>query len=436
MSPKLQFAFYWGASCGGCEVAVLDINERILDVAALADIVLWPLVVDGKYKDIEGMPDKNIDVSFINGGIRNSETERIVKLLRDKSKYVVSFGACAGQGGVPGLANQYGSGPIKKYVYTKTASTVNPNATLPQERTLMKEGEVELPDFYDRVFPLDEIINVDYYLPGCPPTSESVFKAVTAIAEGKLPPAGSVLGSDKTLCDECKRERNNERCIKKFYRPHEIIPDPALCLLEQGIICCGPATRAGCKATCIDANMPCRGCFGPPPNVADQGAKMLSAVSSLIDSNDEAEIDSIISALKDPMGIFYQFGLAKSILKGSLKAIYSGGEKRKSQRLKGFFSLTYRVLDSPKGGGSEAKNIGMGGMLLTTSSELAPGTKLALDIQIPHDPHPLMLIGLVIESAEVVKDSVYDTRIEFLSVDDKHKDMISVAVDRQGRMVK
>jgi len=321
MSDKLKFAFYWGASCGGCDMAVLDINEKILDVAALADIILWPIALDTKYKDLEALTDKAIDVCFFNGGIRNSEAGHIAKLLRIKSKVMVAFGACACSGGIPGLANQFSRKEILKRVYETTPSTDNPNKVTPQIKTKVAEGELELPEFFERVFPLDEIIPVEYYLPGCPPTCEWVLAAVEAIAKNQLPPAGSVIGLEKTVCDECPLERKNERSIKKFYRPHEIIPEPKKCLLEQGIVCCGPATRGGCKARCLKVNMPCRGCYGAPPGVVDQGAKMLSAVSALIASDDEKEIDKIIDDFKDPLGIFYQFALAKSLLKGTRKQV-------------------------------------------------------------------------------------------------------------------
>lgn len=319
---KLNFAFYWGASCGGCEIAVLDINEKILEVGALANIVLWPVATDGKYSYIEAMADKSIDVTFFNGGIRNTEAEHIAKLLRQKSKVVVSFGACACLGGVPGLANQFDKESILKRAYETSESTAgsNPEKTRPQLKTNAKEGELTLPELFENVYPLDEIIDVDYYLPGCPPTVEWIAAAVDAIATNQLPPKGTVIGLDKTVCDQCPRVRKNERSIKKFYRPHEIFPEPEKCLLEQGIICCGPATRGGCKARCIDANMPCRGCYGPPPGVQDQGAKMLGACASLVDSNDEAEIEKIISDIKDPLGIFYQFSLPKSLLKRSRRA--------------------------------------------------------------------------------------------------------------------
>ena len=72
MNGKMKIAFYWAASCGGCEIAVLDIKEKILDVVKIADIVFWPVAMDVKYKDVENMPDNGIDITFFNGSIRNS----------------------------------------------------------------------------------------------------------------------------------------------------------------------------------------------------------------------------------------------------------------------------------------------------------------------------------------------------------------------------
>jgi F420-non-reducing hydrogenase small subunit len=434
MTDKLKVAFYWGASCGGCEIAVLDTNEKILEIAAVADILLWPIAVDGKYKDIEALPDKAVDVCFFNGGVRNSETERIARMLREKSKVMIAFGACASMGGVPGLANLTGREPILNRVYETTVSTINPGQDRPKIKHKTAEGEVELPDLYERVFPLDEIVTVDYYLPGCPPTAEWVVTAIDAIVKKQFPPPGSIIAPEKTLCDECKRERTNERKIKKFYRPHEIIPDPKKCLLEQGIICCGPATRAGCKAACIEANMPCRGCYGAAPGVIDQGIKMLNAVASLIDSENEEEIEKIIADIRDPMGTFYQFGLAKSMLKGNIKAVYTGPEKRKHPRTRGNFFVTYRVLEEASAETvSESKSLSMGGMMLTTNRFFPSNTQLALEMSLPADPNPLMLVGRVIESSEVVKDMVYDTHIEFIAIDDAHREAIGGTVNQIGR---
>jgi F420-non-reducing hydrogenase small subunit len=311
--PKL--ALYWAASCGGCEIAVLDIEVKILDVANAFDLVFWPCAMDFKYADVEAMPDKSIDVCLFNGGIRNSENAHIAKLLRQKSKVLVAFGSCAQEGGIPGLANLTTKEEIFKTVFQETPSTTNSNGALPQPRTKVPEGEIEIPIFHDQLQTLDQVVPVDYYIPGCPPQSTLVWAVIELIIQGKpLPPPGSVVGAgDKTCCDECPRTRK-EKKIKKFYRPHEIIPDPNQCLLDQGIICMGPATRSGCGALCIIANVPCRGCYGCPPNVTDQGAKMLSALSSVIDTQDPAEMEQIIETIADPVGTFYRFSLAHSTL--------------------------------------------------------------------------------------------------------------------------
>jgi len=304
---KLKFIFYWAASCGGCEIAVLDINEKILDVANLADILFWPVALDFKYKDVEALPDRFADVCFFNGAIRNSEQEHVAKLLREKSKVMVAFGSCACFGGVPGLGNVSNREEIFDYVYQTSPSTINPEGTLPKTTTTVAEGELTIPEFYDDVYPLQEIVPVEYFLPGCPPPAKLVLQAVEAIAAGKLPPPGATIASDKALCHECRREKSAQKAIRKFYRPYEIIPDPEKCLLEQGLVCLGPATRGGCGALCVEANVGCRGCFGPTPETTDQGVKFLSAVASIIDATNPGEIEKIISGIRDPLGTFYQF---------------------------------------------------------------------------------------------------------------------------------
>ncbi len=310
--PKL--ALYWAASCGGCDVAVLDTNEKILDIANLVDIVFWPIAMDFKYHHVRAMEDKSIDLCLFNGAIRSTEQEEIARLLRDKSKVMVAFGACACFGGIPALANFTNREGIFQTVYHEAPSNSNENSTVPLTRTEVPEGELELPELFDTVQTLEQVVPVEYFVPGCPPPVDLILKLVDLYAKGELPPVGSVIASDKTLCDECKRKKE-EKKITKFYRPHEIIPDPEKCLLEQGIICCGPATRGGCGLRCIEANMPCRGCFGPPPGVADQGAKLVSAIASIYQGDGEEDIKRMVDEMVDPAGTFYRFTLADSMLR-------------------------------------------------------------------------------------------------------------------------
>jgi len=311
---KLKLALYWAGACGGCDVAVLDINEKILDVANLADIVFWPIALDFKYHHVEAMKDKAIDVCLFNGAIRSSEQEHLAKLLRAKSKVLVSFGSCACFGGIPALANLTTRAEIMERVYVEAPSNDNPGKTLPQTKTQVAEGELTLPELFESVLTLAQVVPVEYFVPGCPPTVDLILKVVNALATNSLPPVGAVIASNKTLCDECERKKE-EKKITKIYRTHEIIPKPDKCLLEQGLLCMGPATRGGCGTLCVKVNIPCRGCFGPPAGVLDQGAKLVSAVASIYQTNGDEDIARMVNEVADPAGTFYRFGLSDSMLK-------------------------------------------------------------------------------------------------------------------------
>jgi F420-non-reducing hydrogenase small subunit len=315
---RMKFAFYWAASCGGCEIAVLDINEKILDVIGQADIVFWPVAMDIKYKDVEAMQDKSIDVVFFNGSIRNSENEAMAKLLRKKAKTLVAFGSCAQEGCIPGLANLHDREEVFRKVYVECPSVKNPERQTPHTSTKVKEGEIHIPELYDTVKTLDQTVDVDYYLPGCPPPVDLIAKAVEAIATNNLPPKGSVLAPSKSVCDECPRKRE-KKIISKIYRVYEKVPEPEKCLLEQGIICIGPATRSGCGAQCLKVDMPCTGCGGPCPGEIEQGAAMMSALASILGIEEEKKEDydpqKLIEQIKDPVGTFYKYSLPASILR-------------------------------------------------------------------------------------------------------------------------
>ena len=129
---KPKVAFYWCAACGGCEEAVVDLAEDILGVVQAVDIVLWPVAMDFKKKDVEAMPDKSIVATFLNGAIRTSEQEEMAHLLRRKSQLLIAYGACAHLGGIPSLANQFPREQILRYVYEETPTVVNDAKTRPQ----------------------------------------------------------------------------------------------------------------------------------------------------------------------------------------------------------------------------------------------------------------------------------------------------------------
>ena len=341
---KIKLAIYWAAACGGCDVSLLDTHERILTIGDMADIVMWPIASDGKEKDIEAMNDGDITVSIISGAVRNSENEHMVKLLRKKSKIVVCYGTCACFGGSPALANLVpgGADEILDYVYAKTTSSASFQAeyhadkpVIPQTSYQAPEGELTIPTLYNTVKTLDQVIDVDYYVPGCPPLPETISQMLKAVMDFAyndvpLPPKGTMIGvTTKTLCEECPRKKENAR-ITKICEPHEVDVKDGVCLMDQGILCLGPATVGGCGARCTKAGQPCRGCYGPTDSVQEQGASMFTAVASLFPVLDEDptcgedEIIKIMSEIKDPLGYFYAFTLGKSLIKKAVKE--TGGQ--------------------------------------------------------------------------------------------------------------
>jgi F420-non-reducing hydrogenase small subunit len=341
-NSKPKLAMFWASSCGGCEISILNIHENILIVDEVFDIAFFPCIADFKTKDVKGYPDGYIDVCLFNGAIRNSENEEMAHLLRQKSKILVAYGSCAYEGCIPALSNLTTKNSTLNTVFLDNPTIDNPEGILPQPRYEVLEGELELPEFYHTVKSLDQVVDVDYYLPGCPPEPPQIWAVlevvVAALLEGApLPPKGAIVGArDVALCEECPLEKH-EKTINRFYRPYEIIPEPGLCLLEQGLVCVGPATRAGCGALCPQVGMSCRGCYGPLDDVEDQGAKMLSAIASVIGVGDpsmeedelEREIQAVVDTIPDPAGTFYRFSMAHSLLR---RANLNGGNGKGEAR--------------------------------------------------------------------------------------------------------
>jgi len=269
----------WLAICGGCEVSILDIGEPLLDLLPQLEFVHIPVLMDHKYYGQTGekttLEIPEADVGIISGGIRTEENKQIAEEMRKKCKTIIALGSCACFGGVPALANMYPVSEVYDMVYRKTKSTEpadNPT--------------VDIPPLTDRVYTVNEVIKVDVSLPGCPPVPEWIAETLTSLLEGKtfsLP--------ERSVCDECPmvREKKAITTIKRPLQNAEFTVgqyDTVRCLMEQGILCLGPATKAGCGGSektprCIKAYMPCRACFGPIRAGANPMVDMMGALSSI-----------------------------------------------------------------------------------------------------------------------------------------------------------
>ena len=277
----VKVASEWLNSCSGCEVSIIDMGERLLDVLAVAEFVHLPALMDHKYfgqlgdgKHIE-IPES--DVGIISGGIRNVEHLEVAEAMRKSCKIIIALGTCATHGGIPALSNSYANNDIMERYYT--TETTDAFEAYPSEG---------IPELLDTCYALDEKIPVDIYLPGCPPHSDHIFAALVALVEGRTPELPG-----KSVCDTCPTRREGKGELQQMQRflkaPVYGAPDEPLdqmrCLLEQGLLCMGPVTRAGCggdgvKPRCVSARVPCRGCYGPVRPDGNQRLDMLNALAS------------------------------------------------------------------------------------------------------------------------------------------------------------
>lgn len=317
---RLAVAVYSAAGCGGCDIALLEIHELILDLADAADIVFWPTAVDFKYADVEALADGSIDVCLFNGAIRTEENAEVAQLLRRKSKVLVAFGACAAFGGIPGLANFSTNDDLLGRVFA-TEST--DGGDVRPETGHHDPDRTAVPALMPRVSHLASVVPVDAVVPGCAPERARVVEICQALLGGTLVP-GLLGAGQKCVCDECSRPKRGTR-VERFVRPHLATPEPDWCLLEQGIVCMGPATRSGCDGACPSVAMPCRGCYGLAGDSVDAGAAMVSLLGSVLGTEDEAEIVAAMAEVADPAGTFYCFSLPTSVLGG---AVAKGGGAR------------------------------------------------------------------------------------------------------------
>ncbi|MHA1785323.1 MAG: hypothetical protein ACTSVE_08995 [Candidatus Helarchaeota archaeon] len=434
---KISIVFTQLGSCWGCHQSLLDLHEELFDILPLLDIKFWPAVVDAKESDLAALPDKSVEIGFVEGHIRTDHDVHMLKLTRQKCKTLVCWGACSCYGGIPGLANEF---PIEENIKRKyvTADTIVTSNQLTEN----------LPQFVDKVIPNKDIVQVDGFLYGCPPKRENIkaaiygavnalygpywldtnvcsvcemkgsecllnkgvpcFGSVTgappglkwtkdrgpclgdygmtnnisideanklksivvgltevtpeiakiviefvtlyyrlpqlasfylpidplqAVAQGKLgeyPLERLAGGGDglalnvpelvrelsvealkklslgnidpglQNVCAHC--DRNKDIKIQGYKRDYEGKADPNICFLNQGYMCMGFLTAAGCAATCPSNNMPCAGCYGPSPDIADDPEAFVKRITDL---------GGNIDIINDPVSLFYRFSYAR-----------------------------------------------------------------------------------------------------------------------------
>jgi len=243
------------ASCWGCHQSILNMHLELLDILPLLDIVYWQAVVDTKNPELEALEDGAIDVGFVEGHIRTEHDVHQLKIMRDKSKILISLGNCSTHGGLPALANLYSIEDNTKRKFI-TADTVVDNDIIPSEN---------LPEFESKIIPNKDIVKFDAMIYGCPPTSENLKAAVLAL----VPVLLDTKYLDSNVCDVCEMRGDN-------------------CLLKKGVPCFGCITGAPPGLVWTAEKGPVMGEYGPTNNVADpESSDLLQLAAGITDVTDE-----------------------------------------------------------------------------------------------------------------------------------------------------
>jgi len=167
MAEKASIATVSLAGCFGCHMSFLDIDERILDLVELVEFHRSPI------NDIKTV--SQTDIGLIEGGVANEENVEVLREFREHCKILVAVGACAITGGIPAIRNQFDVKTCLEESYLDGIGVVNPHIP----------DDPEIPLLLNKVHPIHEVVKVDYFLPGCPPSADTIWTFLTELLENK-----------------------------------------------------------------------------------------------------------------------------------------------------------------------------------------------------------------------------------------------------------
>lgn len=172
---KIRLATVWLDGCSGCHMSLLDTDERLIEVAKHVDVVWGPLV------DHKEFPE-NVDVTLVEGAISSVEDLHRIKMVRERTGTLVSLGDCATTGNVPAMRNRFGAGAVLRRAYLENETL---DAQIPREI---------VPELLPAVRPVHEVVPVDVFVPGCPPSADLIFSVLSDLLEGKRPTRAAIFG--------------------------------------------------------------------------------------------------------------------------------------------------------------------------------------------------------------------------------------------------
>ena len=178
---RVRLATVWLAGCSGCHMSLLDMDERLIDLDPIVDLVYSPFV------DATEFPDR-VDVTLVEGAVATVDQLEEIRQIRNRTRVLVAFGDCAVMGNVTALRNPLGSAAaVLERAYIGLAA---PAACDGGTRGAVSMDPATVPALLDRVLPVGQVVHVDFYLPGCPPSADLIHRTIRDLAEGRVPDLG------------------------------------------------------------------------------------------------------------------------------------------------------------------------------------------------------------------------------------------------------
>lgn len=260
---------------------MINAGEELINL--LKDV---EVVYSTTFMDIREIP--RVDLAIVEGGVRTQEDEELLREMRAKAETLVALGICATHGGVTSLGNVLS---LKKLL---------------EERYPMMHSAF-LPELKDMMYPICTFVDVDYYVPGCPPMPNLITKTLKSLIKGEKPERFR-----EVVCVECPREIVPVK-PERLYGIYEKEADPKICLLSQGFVCLGSLTRRGCGAPCPTVGFTCFGCRGPPDPLLYRSRDLHDVLVQATSSRTGIPVEEVKKELYRNPFVFHAFIFSKKI---------------------------------------------------------------------------------------------------------------------------
>ena len=254
----------------------MNAGDALIEILAQDfDIVYSPTFID-----LKEIP--NVDLAIVEGGVRTKDDETLIREVRAKCRILVGLGLCATHGGITSLGNRLALKNLLEKEYSLIDTT-------------------KLPELEDLMYPICNFVDVDYYIPGCPPMPFLIVHTLKSIVSGKQPEH-----YQSVVCTECHRKIVAAK-LDRLYGIYEKPADPVLCMVSQGFVCLGSLTREGCGAPCPRAGFTCFGCRGPPDSMMYRSRDMYAFLVKVIASRTSIPEETVKEELYRNPFVFHTF---------------------------------------------------------------------------------------------------------------------------------